>query len=163
MGLLLTMPALVIVGGLMLYPLLRAIALSFQEWQLAGSNWIGWANYERLFGDRLFWLALGNTFFYAVWNLVAGTALSLFVAVLMNRPGAVARILRVAVFLPDVLAVSVSALAWIWMLDPDYGLMNRTMLELGAIAAPIPWLTSPADVKWAIVAVNIWLGTGLSS
>ena len=162
-GLLLTAPALIVVGGLTLYPLGYAIWLSFSEWALAGSHWIGFANFQRLFADRLFWLALGNTFFYAAWNLVVGTTLSLALALLMNRPTLAARALRVIVFLPEMLAVSVSALAWIWMMDPDYGLLNQLMLSAHFITEPIPWLSSPATAKWGIVLVNIWLGTGLSA
>jgi multiple sugar transport system permease protein len=162
-GLLLTVPALVVVGGLTFYPLGYAIYLSFSAWALTGSHWIGLDNFSRLFADRLFWLALQNTFFYAAWNLVVGTGLSLAIALLMNRPTFAARTLRVIVFLPEMLAVSVSALAWIWMMDPDYGLLNHLMLAANLIATPIPWLSSTAYAKWGIVLVNIWLGTGLSA
>jgi ABC-type sugar transport system permease subunit len=162
-GPLLTAPALVVIGGLSIYPLVYAIWLGFSEWALNGSHWIGLANYQRLFADRLFWLALRNTFFYAVWNLVAGTTLSLSLALLMNRRTFAARALRVVVFVPEMLAVSVSALAWIWMMDPDYGLLNHLMLSMRLIAEPIPWLNSPATAKWGIVLVNVWLGTGLSA
>lgn len=162
-GWLMTLPALLVLIGLLLYPLVYAIGLGFAEWRLDGARWIGLDNYERLFADRLFWRALGNTFFYAAWNLLMGTGLSLAVALLMNRPTAMARVLRVAVFLPEVLAVSVSALAWIWMMEPDYGLLNRLLLGLGIVDGPVPWLTSPNMARSAIVMVNIWLGTGLSS
>ena len=111
----------------------------------------------------MFWAALSNTFFYAFWNLTLGTGLSLAAAVLMNRRTIMARVLRVAVFLPEVLAASVSALAWMWMFDPDYGLLNRLMLGAGLITTSVPWLNSPQDARWAITIVNIWLGTGLSS
>ncbi len=154
---------MIVILGLLLYPLAYAIYLSFAAWQLSGSHWIGVANYQRLLDDRMFWAALSNTFFYAFWNLTLGTALSLAAALLMNRPTFAARALRVVVFLPEVLAASVSALAWMWMLDPDYGLLNRLMLETRLIGAPIPWLTSPADARWGITIVNLWLGTGLSS
>jgi len=147
----------------MLYPLGYAVWLGFADWQLSGARWIGFANYERLFADRLFWRALGNTFFYAAWNLLAGTGLSLALALLMNRPTMMARVLRVAVFLPEVLAVSVSALAWTWMMEPDYGLLNRILLALHVIDGAVPWLTSPTYARSSIVMVNIWLGTGLSS
>jgi ABC-type sugar transport system permease subunit len=162
-GWLMTLPALLVLAGLLLYPLVYAVWLGFAEWRLDGARWIGLDNYGRLFADRLFWRALGNTFFYAAWNLVAGTGLSLAVALLMNRPTAMARVLRVAVFLPEVLAVSVSALAWIWMMEPDYGLLNRLLLGLGIARGPVPWLTSPNMARGSIVMVNIWLGTGLSS
>lgn len=162
-GLMLTAPALIIVGGLTFYPLGYAIFLGFSEWSLTGSHWIGFANFERLFADRLFWLALENTFFYAFWNLAVGTSLSLALALLMNRPTFAARALRVIVFLPEMLAVSVSALAWIWMMDPDYGLLNHLMLATDLITEPIPWLSSTMYAKWGIVLVNIWLGTGLSA
>jgi ABC-type sugar transport system permease subunit len=162
-GYILTTPALAVLVALMLFPLLDAIWLSFVQWQPGASEWVGLANYQRLFADRLFWLALGNTLFYTVWNVGLGTAISLGLALLMNRPGLAARALRLAVFMPAIITAAVTAMAWLWMLDGQYGLVNQALAQLGLLSEPIPWLTSPIYARWSIVIVNIWLGTGLSA
>jgi len=162
-GYILTTPALAVLVALMLFPLLDAIWLSFVQWQPGASEWVGLANYKRLFADRLFWLALGNTLFYTVWNVGLGTAISLGLALLMNRPGLAARARRLAVFMPAIISAAVIAMAWLWMLDGQYGLVNQALAQLGLLSEPIPWLTSPIYARWSIVIVNIWLGTGLSA
>jgi ABC-type sugar transport system permease subunit len=162
-GLLLTSPALVIIVALMLYPLLYAIWLSFVQWKPASSTFVGLDNYVRLFADRLFWVGLSNTVFYTAWNLVAGTAMALGLALLMNRPGILARILRLAVFFPVIISSAVAALAWIWMFNSDFGLLNVLLVGSGLTDTGLPWLNSPHYAKWSIVIVNLWLGAGISS
>jgi ABC-type sugar transport system permease subunit len=162
-GYVLTAPALAVMTGLMLYPFLSALYLSFTQWAPGASVWIGLANYARLVEDRIFWIALGNTAFYAFWNLTVGTAISLGMALLMNRPGAVARLFRLAIFMPVVVSAPVAALSWVWLLDTEYGLVNQALLGVGLLENPVPWLNSPVYARWSIVIVNIWLGTGLSA
>lgn len=162
-GLALATPALAIMVLLMLYPLLYAVWLSFVRWTPSDSTFIGLENYERLFQDRIFWLGLGNTLFYTVWNVVLGTAASIGIALLMNRPTFLARILRLMVFLPVIVSSAVAAMAWIWMFDTEFGLINQVLKLTGLVQQGVPWLNSPHVTKWSIVIVNIWLGTGLSS
>ncbi len=162
-GYVLTAPVLAVLVLLMAYPLAYAVWLSFVQWKPAASIWIGADNYVRLFTDPLFWNALYNTVFYTFWNVTLGTALSLALALLMNRPGIAARVLRLSVFLPVIVSTPVAALAWLWLFDVDYGLINRTLIDLGLVARPVPWLNSPFYSRWSMVIVNVWLGTGLSA
>lgn len=162
-GYLLSAPALFVLLGLMFYPLLYALFLSFADWHPQGSRLIGLANYQRMFADRIFWIVLGNTFFYTFWNVTLGTMLSLGLALLMNQPTLLARVFRITIFLPVIISAPVASLAWVWLLDTDYGMLNQTLDRLGFIAQPIPWLNSPIYARWSIVMVNIWLGTGLSA
>lgn len=162
-GYVLTAPALVVMGGLMAYPFASAIYLSFTQWAPDQSSWVGLANYERLLGDRIFWIAFRNTVFYAFWNLVLGTSISIGLALLMQRPGTVARLFRLTIFLPVIVSAPVAALSWVWLLDADYGLLNQALQGLGIVQDPLPWLTSPYLARWSIAVVNIWLGTGLSA
>lgn len=162
-GLALAAPALAIMVVMMLYPLLYAGWLSFVQWRPTSSTFVGLDNYVRLFQDRLFWQGLSNTFFYTGWNVFLGTAVSLAFALLMNRPTIMARILRLTIFLPVIVSSAVAALAWIWMFDTEFGLINQLLKASGLVATGVPWLNSPHVAKWSIVIVNIWLGTGLSA
>ena len=162
-GYILSAPAIIVMLGLMLYPLLHAFYLSFLDWGPNRSTWLGLANYQRLFSDSLFWKSLYNTLFYTVINLTVGMALSLGFALLMNRPNPLTTAFRAIVFLPVIISMPVAAMAWIWVLDPSYGLLNQALQSLGVVDNPIPWLNSPIYSKWSIVLVNIWKGTGLSA
>jgi ABC-type sugar transport system permease subunit len=162
-GYVLVAPALAIMAGLMVYPFLSALWLSFTQWAPEQSIWLGLANYQRLLADRIFWIALGNTVFYAVWNLTLGTAISLMMALLMNRAGIIARLFRLAIFMPVVVSAPVAALSWVWLLDTEYGLVNQALVGSGLLDGAVPWLNSPFYARWSIVIVNIWLGTGLSA
>jgi ABC-type sugar transport system permease subunit len=81
----------------------------------------------------------------------------------MNRPGILARILRLAVFFPVIISSAVAALAWIWMFNSDFGLLNVLLVGSGVTDSGLPWLNSPHFAKWSIVIVNLWLGAGISS
>lgn len=162
-GIALAAPALAIMVALMLYPLLYAVWLSFVRWSPENSTFVGLDNYMRIFEDRIFWLGLGNTVFYTVWNVVLGTSASIGMALLMNRPTFLARVLRLVVFLPVIISSAVAAMAWIWMFNTEFGLINQLLELTGIVDTGLPWLNSPHFTKWSIVVVNIWLGTGLSS
>jgi ABC-type sugar transport system permease subunit len=163
-GYLLALPATVVMFGLMMYPLGHATVLSFLQWAPNKARWIGLANYVRLAGDPLFWKSLGNTAFYTVMNLTAGMALSLLFALLMDRRHALTGAVRAVVFLPAIISMPVAAMAWIWVLDPAFGLLNQTLGMMGLFRkSPIPWLNSVDFAPWSIVMVNIWKGTGLSA
>lgn len=161
-GLALATPALVVMVVLMLYPLLYAVWLSFVRWSPTDSTFVGLDNYQRIFADRIFWQGVTNTFFYTVWNVLLGTAMSIGMAVLMNRPTLLARVLRLAVFMPVIISSAVAALGWIWMFDTEFGLVNQ-IIKLTGLSEGLPWLNSPHFARWSIVIVNLWLGTGLSS
>jgi len=162
-GFVLSLPAMVIMVVLMVYPLLFAVWLSFVQWKPKHSTFVGLANYDRLVTDPIFWTGVGNTLFYTLWNVLFGTAMSIGMALLMNRPTWLARVLRLCVFLPVIVSSAVASLAWIWLFDTQNGLINQ-MLELTHLTSTgLPWLNSPVTARWSIVIVNLWLGTGLSS
>jgi ABC-type sugar transport system permease subunit len=162
-GFFLTIPALLVMAGLMLYPLLYAVWLSFVQWKPKHSTFVGLDNYQRIVVDPIFWTGVGNTLFYTLWNVLLGTVLSIGLAMLMNRPTLVARFLRLSVFLPVIVSSAVASVSWIWLLNTDYGLLNQLLELSGLTKTGLPWLNSPDMARWSIVVVNLWLGTGLSS
>jgi ABC-type sugar transport system permease subunit len=162
-GFFLSVPALIVMGGLMVYPLAYAVWLSFVRWKPKHSTFIGFDNYVRILTDPIFWTGVANTLFYTVWNVGLGTTISIGMAMLMNRPTLVARFLRLSVFLPVIVSSAVASVSWIWLLNTDYGLLNQLLVLSGLTKTGLPWLNSPDMARWSIVVVNLWLGTGLSS
>jgi multiple sugar transport system permease protein len=148
---------LVFVAG----PMLAGLYFSLTDYPiLSMPTWVGLANYQAAFGDSLFWQSLGNTAFYTLLFVPTGVALALILALLVNRAAAVARIFRTIFFMPTVVpAVALTAL-WIWLLQPQYGLVNFA-LGLVGITGP-DWLLDPNWTKPALVLLSLWgVGNGM--
>lgn len=114
-------------------PVTFSLILSFTEWQLLGDpKFIGVANYRELLADRAFWVAMKNTFVFAVMYVPPMLALSLGLAVLINRPGMAPRFFRTIYFLPVVTSFVVFALIfkWIFSAEPT-SLANQFVKLLG--------------------------------
>jgi multiple sugar transport system permease protein len=144
-----------------LFPTLRAIEISFTEWNLLRApRFVGLDNYLRLFADPDFWNAVRVTGLYVLWNIPVQTTLGLLLAVLMDR---LARgiALRTIVVLPYLISGAVVAMIWLWMLDPLLGVVNGF---LGLIGVPRQgFLTSPDLAIVSIAGINTWKHTGFTA
>jgi multiple sugar transport system permease protein len=140
--------------------MLTALAMSFLKADfLSPARFVGLRNFESLLDDGTFWIALQNTVLYALGRMPFVLALGLSIALLLNRERWGVRGLRTLYFLPSVTSGVAVALLWIWILNPDYGLLNA---GLGAVGIGGPkWLYSE---EWALPAlglVSLW-GVGSS-
>jgi multiple sugar transport system permease protein len=144
------------------YPALRGFYLSFTNFDLLkqSGDWVGLQNYKAMFQDALFWNALGVTFKYVVINIGIQTVLALAIAVLMHRltQSVVVRgILVVPWLIPNV----VLALLWMWMLDPNLGIVNHW---LNAVGIPSQgFLGDEGQVIPTIAGINIWRNMGYTA
>lgn len=156
---------LLIVFGVL--PILVALVVSFTDMNLAGlGDWsriefIGTANYEELFADGAFWQALGNTAIFAVLGVPTVIALSLIIALALNRSQSrFYRALRSFYFVPAITAIVAVALVWGYLFNTQFGLFNYLLSLVGA--GPVPWLSDPVVVKFSVVLVAVWRGLGLN-
>ncbi len=165
-GLLYLTPALLFVLIFTAYPFIQMVWVSFNSWSLLSPpKFIGTDNFERaFFMDRQFWVSLGYSVKYTVFItpilMVGGYLVALLVA--DNSP--LRRVTRTFVFIPVVIGLGVSSLAWYWLFNPDFGLIDRLLLDLGLIAKPTQWLGTDADRStWAIIVSVVWkvLGFGM--
>jgi multiple sugar transport system permease protein len=117
-------------------------------------RWIGLANYRALSTDPLFWKSLYNTAYYTFLSVPVVMALSLGVAMLLNSKLPGMRFFRTIFFLPSVLSGVGVALLWLWIFNPDYGLINLALSYFG-IEGPL-WLYSPQWSKPALVIMSVW-------
>jgi multiple sugar transport system permease protein len=153
------LPALV--GFTLFYalPAVRAVQISFTDWNLLRpARAVGWANYERLWSDERFWQGMKLSLTYALMNIPLQTVLGLGLAVAMDR---LTRSLFVKsiVLLPYLLSNVLVALIWLWMLDPALGVVNGLFETLGLARQPF---FAGADQSLATVAaVNVWRHMGL--
>lgn len=159
-GLLFVLPFLLAYVVILIYPLLRGIALSFQNVDLFGrGRFVGLDNYARLFADDTFIASIGATFALALMIVPLLTAIALALALALNRATRGAAIFRGIFFSSSVLSVTIVTLIWRFVLAPDAGLLGETAQALGA--EPIPFLSHPTWSLWALAITTIWWSIGL--
>lgn len=151
--------------GLLLFtggPVLASFAFSFTNWTgLTTVEWVGLENFRQLlFEDNLFWIATYNTFYYSVGSVILGTLGALFVAILLNQNLPGTTLLRVVYYMPSIASGVAIAILWIWLFNPQVGLVNY-MLSLLGIKGPL-WLASQDWAKPALVLKSLWgIGTNM--
>lgn len=158
-GWLMVLPALI--GFLLFYalPTLRAVEISFTDWNLLRQpQFVGWDNYVRLWTDDKFWNGMKLSGYYVLLNIPLQTALGLFLAVAMDR---LTRSLFVksVVLLPYLMSNVLVAMVWLWMLDPILGLVNHYIAAIGL--ERMPFFGGVDQAMLTVAGVNIWRHMGL--
>ncbi|MCF7687752.1 MAG: sugar ABC transporter permease [Cephaloticoccus sp.] len=136
-------------------PMLYSLYLSFTAASLLSPpQWIGLENYRRMFDDPIFYRSLGNTAYYALLGVPLGMILSLGLALLLDAPVRGQHIFRTLFFLPSVTNTVALSILWLWLLNPEFGLLNTALSAIG-IEGPL-WLQSEAWAKPALVLMSLW-------
>jgi putative chitobiose transport system permease protein len=152
------MPALLVLTITVFYPALQAFYLSFTQYDLIGApKWIGGANFQRLWADKLFWQTLRNTLLYLVGVVPILILAPLGLAILVNQKLRGIRWFRVAYYTPVIISIVVAGIAWKW-LYADNGLLNQLLRLIGLPS--VPWLTDPNLAIFSVMAVTVWKGLG---
>lgn len=122
-------PFVAVYGLLFIWPTIQMVQMSFTKAPLIGDgDFVGLANYERLFGDRLFNTAVWNTLYFVLLSVIPSTILGLLIALGVNRlKGWTQSIILAAFFLPYILPVSVVYRIWNWMFDSQYGIAQYVL------------------------------------
>jgi len=156
------LPALSIYAVFLLWPLMRLVLLSLQEWNglTADREWVGLSNYERLIDDPRFWSALEhNIIWVGMASFVIGLGLLLAVVLQQARPRG-SRVYRVIFFLPYTLTSVLVGIVWKWMYHPVWGPLNGVLRQVGLEDVARGWL---GDVDTALLALTVaanWVGHG---
>src|SRR5215212_155626 len=152
------------IGFLVFYaiPAVRGFYLSFTDFDLLknSGSWVGLDNYKALLQDTLFWNSLWVTFKYVVINIGIQTVLALGIAVLMHRLTQ-SVVVRSVVLLPWLVPNAVLALLWMWMLDPNLGIVNHWLNGIGVSSQG--FLGSESQVIPTIAGINIWKNMGYTA
>jgi multiple sugar transport system permease protein len=154
-GLLFCSPWLIGFSVFLLYPIAASIYYSFTEFSvLQPPTFVGLANYRELVQERIFWKALGNTFYYAAFALPLGMIVALSIAMLLNTDVKGMTVYRTIFFLPSLVPTVATAILWLWIFNGQYGVLNYGLSFLG-IRGP-NWLSDPQWSKPALVLLSIW-------
>jgi multiple sugar transport system permease protein len=154
-------PVILVLGGTVLFPILKAMHMSLYHHVLIKPKeygFIGLGNYARLLQDQVFWLSLWNSFVW-VFGSVTFQFLGGFAAALLLHQGFRGRaVLRTLTLLPWIIPGVVVALIWEFIYQPNYGLLNDVLIRLGWMTERVAWLSSPALAMPAVIVANIWRG-----
>ena len=145
-------------------PILASFGLAFTRWNLfTEPAYVGWANFQKLAHDPLFYKSVFNTIYYTVFAVPLGLVLALGLAMLVNHRLRGINFFRTAFFLPNVVAGIAMLLLWKWLFDPNFGLINlfldwsglMAVLEWLGMGRP-QWLSSRTGAMPGMVFMSIW-------
>jgi multiple sugar transport system permease protein len=137
-------------------PVVASLGLSFMDYELISApTWRGLGNYvELLSRDRLFGLSLYNTVYYTLFSVPLGLLAAFMLALLLNVKLPGMNIYRTVFYLPAVTSGVAVSLLWIWLFNPQFGLINHLLRSIGL---PGPgWLVDEAWSKPAFILMSIW-------
>jgi multiple sugar transport system permease protein len=137
-------------------PVIASIFLSLTEWNLMNPpKWIGFENYRDMFSDRDFYHSMGVTLRYLVMSVPVYLVAALALALLLNQKLRGMYIFRTVMFMPSVIAGTAVAVMWSMMLNPELGVVNQVLRDIG-IANPPRWLASNDWAVPAVILMGLW-------
>ncbi len=147
----------------MAFPIVFAFVASLTKWNGINNmldNFVGFANYIKLFSDAKFWKALGNTVIYMI-GIPLGMILGLVIAVGMNRKIRGIKVLRTLYYVPVISSLVAVSILWMWVFNYDYGLFNSIYKAVTGLHGP-NWLGDEFWVKVSMIIFMTWKGLGTS-
>jgi len=153
-------PAAIVVSTFVLYPALKAIYLSFTNFNMISeAGFVGFANYINVWRDPFFWAALKNTLLYMLIVVPVLVIAPIFLAALVNKQIPGIALFRAAIYLPVITSLVISGLIWKWVYE-EKGILNFFLIATGITDTPVAFLTDPANALFSVMAVTIWSGMG---
>lgn len=157
-GLLFALPWIV---GLLLfhaYPLFMSAYYSLTSYSiLEPGEFVGFKNFITLFQDRVFWISIYNTLYYTIIFVPLSIAVGVGLALLLNLKIRGQGVYRTLFFIPSLVPPVATTIIWLWLLNPQFGLVNFWLDKIG-ISGP-PWIGSEAWSKPSLILMSLW-GTG---
>lgn len=155
-----TAPNFILLGVFVFWPIIYSLYLSFFKWNMISprKTYLGFANYQNLFKDPVFWQVTRNTLILSLSTVVIKLALALILALQLNRKPKGGGIYRAIIFSPTFTTSVAVAMVWTWIFEPTFGLFRLVFRAFGA-ASP-NWLY---NVNWslpAVIIVLIWSRLG---
>jgi ABC-type sugar transport system permease subunit len=155
-------PALLVLMVTSILPIAYVVWLSFQKQIGVGDfKFGGFANYEKLIHDSLFFKSILNTLEYTVGSAALGLSAALVLAAFLHRNVKGTTLFRIVFFLPSVTSEVVTAMMFLWLLDPNFGLMNYLTEQAGL--GRINWLIDPKLAMLSVIVVGAWRGASYNT
>lgn len=137
------------------YPIVRSVYMSFFDWGLSNQRtFLGLENYRWLMEDALFWRVLRNNLVYAAVTIPFAVGLGLIAAIILDQRLKKSSFYRAAFFSPTMIPMAAASMVWVFILTPNYGLLNYYMQKIGL--PNIEWLGDSRYALIALIFVGVW-------
>ena len=151
-------PAVLVMAAACLYPVLSAFRLAGYDWSMGtpwdSARWVGWGNFIAAFGNPRVWSSLATTLLFALLCVSAEMVLGIALALALEHPVRGMAVFRTLFILPMMIAPIAVGLAWRYLFDAQFGLINAVLQAVGLSAQT--WLADPTLAFIAIVVADIW-------
>src|SRR5919106_2151768 len=152
------LPAIVYIIALVALPFLLALAFAFSD-VTAGDpsyDWVGFANFEAILDDPVFWRSLRNTLVFTAIAMILIVVLAKALAMILIADFRFKRLIRFFVLLPWTTPVALAAVAWLWMLDSVYSPIDWVLRWMGLLDGNLYWLGRDNLAAASVIAVHVW-------
>jgi trehalose/maltose transport system permease protein len=156
------LPVIVVMLVVALWPLGRTFFFAFTDAYLDDPSvysMTGVDNFLEVINDRSWWIAVKNTLIFTVISVAIETVLGLAIALLVNEAIPGRGLARAAILVPWAIPVVVSTKIWEWMLNDQFGVINKLLIGLGLIDHGIPWTASGSLLMGVVIFVDVWMTT----
>lgn len=155
---------LAVFGLIVVWPLASSFYYSFTNWNGfgAGYDFVGFDNFAQILGDRLFLNAIVNTIIWMIAAIILPTGLGLGLALLIDSSVPGASIFKTIFYLPICLSAVIVGQIWIWIYQPDWGLLNMIVETVTGQDEDFAWLAKPGTALYSVIVAWSWQQTGLS-
>jgi multiple sugar transport system permease protein len=152
-------PALILIGGVVVFPVGYMIYTSFRDLTRFGTDrgWAGWANYERVLGLDHLSTVVGNTVLWVVGVVALSVGFGLVLAQFLNKRFPGRKVLRLVIIVPWAASVVMTSTVFVYGLDPFYGIINRFLVDIGILDAPFGFLKNPLPGFLSAMAVAVFV------
>ena len=152
-------PGVLFLLAFVAYPFFYGIFLSFQDRRVASAGtFVGLANFVAQAHDPVFWQVTRNTFIYTIVATVLKMVGGLAMALVMNQAFRGRNLVRAFLLLPFIVPTALSTVAWMWILDPTFSVINWTLRNTGLVTQNFSWLGNATLAMVSIIMVNTWRG-----
>lgn len=156
------LPVIIVMLVVALWPLGRTFFFAFTDAYLDDPSvysMTGVDNFLEVIKDRSWWIAVKNTLTFTVISVAIETVLGLAIALLVNEAIPGRGLARAAILVPWAIPVVVSTKIWEWMLNDQFGVINKLLIGLGLIDHGIPWTASGSLLMGVVIFVDVWMTT----
>ncbi|MCR6635895.1 carbohydrate ABC transporter permease [Devosia sp.] len=152
-------PALIYILTIVAYPLVDTIILSFTNASLkAGYDFVGWANYQRIFGVGNFTEVILRTFIWTFFSVTTKMIIGMAGAVLLNAAIPGQAVFRILTMPPWIVPMAIGIYMWSWMYNGQFGMISGLLQNFGIVDGPVAWLAYGHTAFWATIVTDVWIG-----
>lgn len=155
-------PALIYILAIVAYPLVDTIILSFTNAALRPTyDWVGWANYQKIFGAGNFSEVILRTFVWTFFSVSLKMILGTCGAILLNAAIPGQALFRILTMPPWVVPMAIGIFMWGWMYNGQFGMISGLLQNFGIVDKPVAWLAYGNTAFWATIVTDVWIGVPL--